>query len=156
MLKYVNKGCTKEEILKAAETVKNTFVDVSVMVMPGLGGKKFYDEHMESTAEVLGRIKPRFLTFMGVNPASSCLYARIMKKEQEKGENRPLTNKELTGQMIGIIDRMPVFRTKIGCFNRQIDAVGHNPLNFGSYNIYDRYDKDQVVRSLRFRLQYRM
>lgn len=98
---------------------------------------------------MLGRIKPRFLTFMGVNPAPNCLYARIMEKEQNKGENRSLTRKELTNQMIGIVERMPTFKTKVGCFDRRIDAVGYNPVDFGSRNIYDSYDKHALVDYLR-------
>lgn len=116
--------------------------------MPGLGGIKFYDSHIKETVKVLDRIKPRFLTFMGINPSVNSRYHALMLKEQKKGENRPLTDKELSQQMITIIDEMSCFYTKIGCFGPNIDQVGHNPLSFNSIQIDNAFKKDSLVAFL--------
>jgi radical SAM superfamily enzyme YgiQ (UPF0313 family) len=128
VLEYVNKGVSKEDIIAAAREIGRSPVKTSVMIMPGLGGEKFYDSHVKDTVEVLDEIRPKFLTFMGINPDLSSSYARRMLREQEEGKNRPLTDKELVEQMIEIINRMPAFRTKVGCFGCDIDRVGYNPL----------------------------
>jgi hypothetical protein len=52
-------------------------------------------------------------------------------------------------QMVEIIHEMPVFETKVGCFDRSIDQVGQNPLPFGSKQIRDQREKDDLVRGLK-------
>jgi radical SAM superfamily enzyme YgiQ (UPF0313 family) len=153
VLDYVNKGYTQEELFNAADIMTRTSILTSVMIMPGLGGIKYYKEHVGETAKVLERIKPDFLTFMGINAAPNSLYAKKMQEETERGENRPLTNKEKAQQMIEIIQTMPSFKTKIGCFKSEIDAVGHNPLTFCSRKIEDYYDKQNLIDTLRYNLR---
>jgi len=136
VLNYVNKRCSKEDILKAAEEIKKcTYpIPTSVMIMPGLGGKKFYDEHVKETAEVLGKIKPRFITFMGINPSANSLYERRMRNEEARGTNRRLSDFELGEQIIDILREMPRFNTSVGSYDCSVDEVGHNPLTFSSAN----------------------
>lgn len=148
VLRYVRKGCSQNDILKAARTIKGTGIDVSIMIMPGLGGMAFYDSHVRETARILGEISPKFLTFMGVNPNPRSVYARNMAQEMKEHKNRPLTDEELAGQMIAIISEMPAFETKVGCFPCSVDSVGHNPLNFGSEEIYDADSKQDLVDRL--------
>lgn len=153
VLEYVNKGYTQNELIEAADTVNCASIKTSVMIMPGLGGKKYYEQHIAQTANVLAKIRPAFLTFMGINPAPTSAYAMKMNEEEQIGENRPLTDLEKVTQMIDIIDKMPSFETKIGCFDCEIDAVGHNPLTFGSKKLEDYYDKRDLVYELRNRLR---
>jgi hypothetical protein len=148
VLSYVNKGCTEDDLIKAAEIIHRTLIETSVMVMPGLGGMKFYREHIERTALVLDMIQPKFVTFMGINPAPNSLYMKRMRVEQESGANRPLTDPELVEQMTEMIRCMPVFDTKLGCFGKEIDAVGYNPLHFNSVNIRYESDKLQLINQI--------
>lgn len=148
VLDYINKGYSKEELSTAAQIMQDTpMIMTSVMIMPGLGGIKFYEEHIRETAQVLGEIRPNFLTFMGINPAPNSAYTKIMRQEQERGENRPLTDEEQSQQIIEIIDRMPCFETKVGCFDKKIDAVGRNPLTF-TKKIEGYYDQRDLVNEL--------
>ncbi|MBU0957563.1 MAG: radical SAM protein [Nanoarchaeota archaeon] len=153
VLRYVQKGCTQDEILRAAETLNNTKVGASVMIMPGLGGIKYNDRHVRNTARVIGEIRPKFLTFMGVNPSPKSAYARQLATEEKEGKNRPLTNIELGEQMIQIINEMPTFDTKVGCFDCDVDQVGHNPLTFDAVDISHRSDKAELVEELKERLE---
>lgn len=153
VLSYVRKGCTEKELKEAAKILRSVPIDVSVMIMPGLGGIRFYDEHVKCTARVLGKIRPRFLTFMGINPAQNSPYSKTMAREQNEGTNRPLTEKELAYQMTDIIEQMPIFETKIGCFDSNVDAVGYNPIHFGSYSIYNSNHKTYLVMELRKKIK---
>jgi len=156
VLDYVNKGCTQDDILAAASEVRRSRVRTSVMVMPGLGGMKFYEDHVCSTTEVLNEIKPQFVTFMGVNPASCSDYSQRMAEEETAGTNRPLNNGELATQMIEMIEALPNLRTKLGCFDCTIDQVGHNPLPFGSFQIYGQMGARRLARGLRCDLEFMM
>jgi radical SAM superfamily enzyme YgiQ (UPF0313 family) len=152
VLKYVNKGYTQKQIIEAAEIVRSAGIDTSVMIMPGLGGIKFYDEHIQGTARVLNKIRPKYLTFMGINPASQSRYSVVMNREVANGSNRPLKDQELATQMWRIIRKMGIWDCKVGCFDCHIDQVGHNPLPFGSTSISDEYDRNDLLRNLAFKI----
>lgn len=149
ILAYIDKGCTLEDMEKAAAEINNTRIKTSVMIMPGLGGEKFYDQHIIYTSALLGKVMPDFITFMGINTSVKSRYWKKMKQEMEEGKNRPLLDSEMATQMIEIIDRMPQFPTKIGCYDKNIDAVGHNPLTFNSFQITDYDDKEGFVTMLK-------
>ncbi len=61
VLKMVNKGVTKETHIKAGLKVKKAGMELSEYVMPGLGGRKFSEEHALETADALNRINPDFI-----------------------------------------------------------------------------------------------
>ncbi|MEK6846135.1 MAG: radical SAM protein, partial [Nanoarchaeota archaeon] len=56
VLKYVRKGCTQEDLLKAADYIHSAEMPTSIMIMPGLGGIKYYEQHVTETAKVIDAI----------------------------------------------------------------------------------------------------
>ncbi len=154
LLEWINKGCTEEDLMKAANEVQSGVVETSVMVMPGLGGMRFYDDHVEKTGDVLNKIQPNYITFMGVNARRGTIYDRRIQEETSMGINRPLTDYELARQMIEIIGRLkPKNKVKIGCYPTCIDAVGHNPFTFGSENLYVPGHAPGFAQALTYRLE---
>ncbi|MFA6462133.1 MAG: radical SAM protein [Candidatus Woesearchaeota archaeon] len=153
ILDYVHKGCTKEQMLEAGKLLQESGLQASVMIMPGLGGIKYYTQHVKETAELLGMIKPKFVTFMGINAPEHSTYRARMNEEVATGINRPLTDKETAQQMVDLVRAMPYFDTKLGCYDTSTDQVGHNPVNFGSRDIYGRislrYLADNIEDSIR-------
>jgi radical SAM superfamily enzyme YgiQ (UPF0313 family) len=146
VLEYVNKGCTGEEILEAGRKLGKGGIDTSVMIMPGLGGIRYYRDHVKGTAKALSAIRPQFITFMGVNPSPNSPYYKRMQEEMEEGTNRPLRKRELAEQMFEIIKKMSGFPTKIGCFDTSIDQVGFNPFPFGTIDIPSYFSKGSKNR----------
>lgn len=143
VLEYVSKGYKQKHIFKAAQIVQEAYMPTSVMVMPGLGGIKFYEQHVRETIKVLEALKPKYVTFMGINADEGSLYAQRMQKEVVAKANRPLTDFELVQQMIDIIRDSTTWETKMGCFDQKTDRVGYNPCPFGSRTIKfpdDKYD----------------
>lgn len=61
LLKFVNKGATKEEMIESGIKVKKSGISLSEYVILGLGGKERWKEHSEQTAEVLNKIDPDFI-----------------------------------------------------------------------------------------------
>ena len=61
LLKYMRKGVTKEQHIIAGQRVKQSGIELSEYVMPGLGGKKWWQEHALETADALSAIDPDFI-----------------------------------------------------------------------------------------------
>ncbi len=133
VLKYVRKGSTHEEMMRVSEHVRGSYIDLSAMIMPGLGGKRLSKEHAQWTIDLINSINCKYLTLMSVNPGEKSIYQRIMNQEIERGENRPLTDVELVKQVRYIIQGLDVnSNMKIGMYGEEIDAVGKNPISFNA------------------------
>lgn len=61
VLKLINKGVTSEEMVEAAQLVKQTAIKLSVTAISGLGGKKYTKEHGIETGKVLSRMNPDYI-----------------------------------------------------------------------------------------------
>jgi hypothetical protein len=61
LLRYMRKGVTKEQHIIAGQRVKQSGIELSEYVMPGLGGKNWWREHAVETAGALNAIDPDFI-----------------------------------------------------------------------------------------------
>lgn len=61
ILKYVDKGATADEIVRAARKIKESGISLSEYVLLGIGGKDRWQEHAEGTAIALNAIDPDFI-----------------------------------------------------------------------------------------------
>jgi histone acetyltransferase (RNA polymerase elongator complex component) len=61
LLKFMNKGVTAAKQIEGGRKVKAAGMELSEYVMPGLGGKKWWQEHAQATAAVLNQIDPDFI-----------------------------------------------------------------------------------------------
>ena len=61
VLRRVNKGVTAQEHVKAGMKVIEAGMELSLYIMPGLGGPSLSKQHAENTAKVLNRINPHFV-----------------------------------------------------------------------------------------------
>jgi len=61
LLKLMKKGVTAQQQIEAGRRVKESGMELSEYVMPGLGGQEMWREHAVETARVLNRINPHFI-----------------------------------------------------------------------------------------------
>jgi hypothetical protein len=61
VLRFMNKGVTRNEQIDAGLKTKAAGLSCSVYVMPGLGGDQWSEEHATETADVLTRIGPDYI-----------------------------------------------------------------------------------------------
>lgn len=61
LLKYMGKGVTKSQHIAAGRRIKESGIELSEYVMPGLGGKRWWREHALETADALNRIDADFI-----------------------------------------------------------------------------------------------
>lgn len=70
ILKIVNKGFTAEEMIDCVRLAQDCGIKMSVIILLGLGGDKLSKEHAIKTAEVLNRMKPKYLSALTLMPVS--------------------------------------------------------------------------------------
>lgn len=132
VLDYVNKGITRDQMLTAGEIAYNSNLELSVMIMPGLGGIRYYHDHVKETAYLLNNIDAKFITLMAINASPCTRYAKKMQKEIEIGTNRHLSDHEIVKQVKEILELIKPKGQKIGMFDCGVDQVGKNPIAFNS------------------------
>ena len=61
LLKHMDKGVTVEEHIIAGRKAKEAGFELSLYVMPGLGGANWSEQHAKNTARVLNEINPHYI-----------------------------------------------------------------------------------------------
>lgn len=62
LLRLVNKGETGESVIRNMNRAKEAGIKSSVMIINGLGGESFAQQHAENSARVINAIQPEFLS----------------------------------------------------------------------------------------------
>ncbi len=95
VLRQVNKGADREEMVRAGKRVRRAGLTLSVTVILGLGGKEASLEHARETARVINEIDPEYLAPLTllIDP-----HAPLARKV-ERGEFTPLTPLEVLAEM---------------------------------------------------------
>jgi radical SAM superfamily enzyme YgiQ (UPF0313 family) len=70
LLKLIDKGVTAEEHISAGKKALEAGFELSEYVMPGLGGKKLWQQHALNTARVLNEINPHFIRMRPLVPSA--------------------------------------------------------------------------------------
>ena len=64
ILDRCGKSSSAEEMIKAVHKAAKAGIKSSVIVLLGLGGRKYSKEHVKGTIEALNRMQPRYLSFL--------------------------------------------------------------------------------------------
>jgi len=64
VLRDVRKGVTAAEMIEAGQKVRAAGIELSMMIISGLGGKPRLVEHAVNSARVISQIKPEYLGFL--------------------------------------------------------------------------------------------
>ncbi|MCX8022814.1 MAG: radical SAM protein [Syntrophorhabdaceae bacterium] len=105
LLKYMDKGVTREEHIEAGRKVKEAGIELSEYVILGMGGKRWWREHAILTAETLNEIDPDFIRFRTLKVLKEMpLYERVERKDflLSTEEDILLEEKELIEHLEGI------------------------------------------------------
>lgn len=107
VLKLMKKGITREDIIEAGLKVKDSGIELSEYVMPGLGGKDLSYTHARETAEVLNIIEPHFIrvrTF-ALHPLSP------INDLIREGKFKPLNDEEIVREIRVLISNLKRMRS---------------------------------------------
>ena len=62
LLRLVNKGESYESSLEGVKKAHNAGIDTSIMILNGLGGRKYSYQHAINSAKIISEINPKFLS----------------------------------------------------------------------------------------------
>ena len=108
------------------------------MIMPGLGGMKHYNAHVDETARVINQLEPEFVTFIGLRVDPNTPYEKKFIEDEALRENRRLTPREIAFQTIDMIKSIER-ETTIGIHGDDVHTFGHNPLSVGAKKLTVKY-----------------
>ena len=107
ILKRINKGVNREEMVEAGLKVKESKIPLSITLISGLGGRELTREHALESATIINEISPDYVGLLTlITPGNTPLY-----KDIEQGKFEPLNPKEVleeTKLMVENIDTKDV------------------------------------------------
>ncbi len=115
LLGYVDKGVTAEGHILAGKKALEAGFELSVYVMPGLGGKSRWMQHAENTARVLTEINPHFIRLRPFVPR----YNTPMFEAYQKGEFELTSPHERLREIGLMIENLQV--TSRVCFDHNLN-----------------------------------
>ncbi len=99
LLAMVSKGETSDSIAQGLLLAKEAGIKSSVMILNGLGGKKYSEQHTINSARLLNSIQPEFFSILVL----SFPYGRQHFSERFKGCYEPMEVSDLITEVAGII-----------------------------------------------------
>ncbi|MBM2824789.1 MAG: Radical superfamily protein [Dehalococcoidales bacterium] len=115
LLSYVSKGVTAEEHILAGRKALEAGFELSVYVMPGLGGKRWWVQHARNTARVLNEINPNFIRMRPFVPRPNT----PIFEAYQKGEFELTSPHERLAEIKLMIDNLQV--TSRVCFDHNLN-----------------------------------
>ncbi|MDD5093987.1 MAG: radical SAM protein [Dehalococcoidia bacterium] len=116
VLKYTDKGVTAEEHIAAGKKVKELGFEVSTYVMPGLGGRKWSDQHARNTARVLNEINPDYIRLRPFIPGINT----PMFRDYERGDFQLTSPHERLREIRLMVESLTV--TSRLCFDHMMNG----------------------------------
>ena len=116
VLKKVTKGALASTIIKACKKARDAGYALSCMVILGLGGKKYSEQHVRGTAEVLSAVRPDYVGALTLYMENGTK-GEFLEKYGEPFER--ISDQEAVGELEGLVsgietDRNIVFRSNHG------------------------------------------
>lgn len=138
VLKYVKKGVDSSEIIAAAQKITNAGINLTTMIMLGLGGKN-NKEHIFSTADIINKIKPHHLGILTTVPVKNTILFKEIKDKKFKLLDAYDT-----------LEEMKVLLEKINVNNINFDASHHS--NFLPLYGYLPINKQTLIHEINTKL----
>ncbi len=107
VLKMRKKKSSAEEMIEGARRCSDTGIKTSIIVLLGLGGKRYSAEHVRETIRALNKMQPDFLSFLSV----MLIPGTELYKEAERGDFKELSPKGLLRESFEILKGIDMKRT---------------------------------------------
>jgi len=107
LLQVINKGEDFSSTSSALKKARQASIKLSVMILNGLGGQKYSEQHAINSAKVVNEIQPEFLSTLVL----SYPYGEEHFKQKFNGEFIPLNTIELIAEMKVFIETLELENT---------------------------------------------
>ena len=136
VLEKVAKGETYASSLDALHKIKGAGMKSSVMILNGLGGQQYSEQHAINSAKLMNDTQPEFLSTLVVS------FPMGMERFQQGfgGDYQPLTQQQLFGEMEILLDTLQLERTVF-----RSDHASNYLILKGTLN----RDKEQLLQQVR-------
>lgn len=102
VLRRINKRVTSQEIIKAGQAAETAGIELSTMIILGLGGKELSRQHAIHTADILNALSPAMLGIMTLLPRAGTPLERSI----EAGHFQRLNRQETLQELLEILTRL--------------------------------------------------
>ena len=109
VLRRINKGVTADEIKKAGHAADAAGIELSTMIILGLGGKELTEEHAIHTADILNDLSPSMLGIMTLLPRAGT----PLERQIEAGQFQRLSRQETLQELLTLLTRLTLHRPSI-------------------------------------------
>lgn len=104
LLKWVNKGETFDLTINGIQKAHDAGIDTSIMIITGLGGKKYSRQYALRSADIINRLQPKFLSTLTL----SMPFGQEHFQHRFKGDYQQQTVKELSEELLMFIRHLDV------------------------------------------------
>ena len=123
LLGLIKKGETYKSTVEGIQKAHDAGIDTSIMIITGLGGRKYSEQHARNTARIINALNPKYLSTLTLSfPLGFDVF-----KNKFKGDYIPQTTKELFEEMyffISLIDvENVIFRSNHVSNNLSLDGI---------------------------------
>lgn len=140
VLRMVNKGETSQSTIDALVKAHNAGLKSSVMIINGLGGKQYSDQHALGSARVANAVQPAFLSTLTLMMPDGLAHFQ----QRFNGSYEPMNQAELLQEVLTFIQHTQLDRT----IYRSNHASNYLPLE-GTLS----KDKEKLIKTLEYVLQ---
>ena len=109
VLRRINKGVTADEIKNAGQAADAAGIELSTMIILGLGGKELTEEHAIHTADILNDLSPSMLGIMTLLPRAGT----PLERQIEVGQFQRLSRQETLQELLTLLTRLNLPRPSI-------------------------------------------
>lgn len=109
VLRRINKGVTVADIKKAGQAADAAGIELSTMIILGLGGKELTEEHAIHTADILNALSPSMLGIMTLLPRAGT----PLEQQIEVGQFQRLSRQETLQELLTLLTRLNLPRPSI-------------------------------------------
>jgi len=135
LLQMINKGETSQSTVDGILKAHNAGIETSIMIINGLGGKKFSKQHAVNSARIINKINPRFLSTLTL----SMPFGENHFKDRFQGEYIPLSVVELFEEL-----RTFIGLTELSNVIYRSNHVSNNLILSGTLS----KDKDNIIEQI--------
>ncbi len=112
VLQLVEKGESYDSSLAALQKTKQAGIKSSVMILNGLGGSAYSEQHARNSAKLMNAAQPDYLSTLVVSfPGGSERFERVFRQQGEGVEFSPLTQQQLFEEMQILLSNLELKKT---------------------------------------------
>lgn len=135
LLKIINKGETFDSTINGIQMAHDAGIETSIMIINGLGGKKYSHQHALNSAKIINKIDPKYLSTLTL----SLPFGLEHFKNKFNGDFEPMT-------IVDLFKELRVFLSDLE-LNNVIYRSNHISNNLMLQGILSK-DKDNLINSI--------